>query len=187
VVEKVFNDYYSVEYPALVKRIPDEEGGGWIAEIIDLPGCIADGETPDEAILNLNEAKKCWIDVAHKRGQNIPKPSPSFTDDEVYSGKFTLRIPKFLHRQLAQTAKNEGVSLNQYLQTLIAFNFGQTIKRNNEKQETTQNSFNYNIKIQQFGYSTSKGAFNDLSRLWNGIDRNPIVCGFNPRGVIINE
>lgn len=187
-VEKTLIDYYSVDYPALVRKIPEAEGGGWIAEIIELPGCMADGETPDEAMLNLNEAKKCWIDVALKRGQDIPVPSPSFMDEEVYSGKFTLRIPKFLHRQLAQTAKNEGVSLNQYIQTLIAFNFGKKIEQNNMKQEKAHTSVNYNIQVQQFGYHNPRGAFNeDLNRLWSGISRKPIKFDSNSKGVIFNE
>jgi predicted HicB family RNase H-like nuclease len=49
-------------------------------------------------------------------GQDIPLPR----DMEEHSGKFMLRIPRSLHRNLARAAKREGVSLNQYVTTLLA-------------------------------------------------------------------
>ncbi|NMA62651.1 MAG: type II toxin-antitoxin system HicB family antitoxin [Syntrophomonadaceae bacterium] len=113
--------YLEQEYPIMLKRLTDEDGGGWLAEIPDLPGCMSDGETQHQALENIEDAKLAWLEIALKRGQNIPLPEEGL---DSYSGKFTLRIPKTLHRELAQTAKKEGVSLNQYIQYLLSYNFG---------------------------------------------------------------
>jgi predicted HicB family RNase H-like nuclease len=42
---------------------------------------------------------------------DIPVP---LNDDEKYSGKFVLRVPKTLHKILVENARKEGISLNQY-------------------------------------------------------------------------
>jgi len=139
---KALDFYRSMDYPAVLRKNNEEDGGGWIAEILELPGCMSDGSTPTEAVANLEEAKRCWIEVALKRQQEIPLPRPNFTDEQVYSGKFTLRIPKSLHRQLAETAKHENVSLNQYVQTLIALNFGKQNLKVQQREQPTINEVN---------------------------------------------
>lgn len=46
----------------------------WIADIPDLPGCSAFGDTPEEAVRELQVAKDLWLDAAHAHGQEIPSP-----------------------------------------------------------------------------------------------------------------
>ena len=46
---------------------PAEEGGYW-AEIPALPGCISEGDTLDETIVNIREAAEGWLEVAQMRG-----------------------------------------------------------------------------------------------------------------------
>jgi len=114
--------YLEQEYSFVLKKLSLEDGGGWLAEIPDLPGCISDGETQQEALQNIEDAKRSWIEVAIKRGQKIPLPEKEL--DKEYSGKFTLRMPRSMHKQLAKVAKKEGVSLNQYVLALLSLNFG---------------------------------------------------------------
>ena len=90
----------------------------WIAEIPDLPGCIGAGDTPEEALAMLKDAYQAWIAIAVEDNRPIPEPTKSYNNE--YSGKFTLRLPKSLHRELTIQAEEEGVSLNQYILYLIA-------------------------------------------------------------------
>lgn len=98
----------------------DEEYGEieWVAEIPDLPGCIGSGDTEEEAIQMVKDAKIAWICHAIKENRNVPEPSKLFEND--YSGKFTLRLPKSLHKELAIQAEEEGVSLNQLILYMIS-------------------------------------------------------------------
>jgi antitoxin HicB len=113
----------TTEYPFTVRPLTEEEGGGYLIEYLDLPGCISDGKTIEEAIANAEDAKRCWIAAMKQAGRPIPPPSVEPT--ESYSGKWLLRAPKSLHRRLAQRAKREGVSLNTLAVTLLAEGLGE--------------------------------------------------------------
>lgn len=113
-------DYYlNLNYEIKLRNLPEDEGGGWLAEIPQLPGCISDGSTPEEALVNLEDAKKCWIETCLELGRPVPEPVP-----ENYSGQLRIRIPKSLHRILAEKAKEENVSLNQYISYQLARSVG---------------------------------------------------------------
>ena len=115
-------DYYmSLNYPVAIERIAEEDGGGFFASIPLLPGCMSDGETLEEAYENIENAKKEWLRSMLERGMIIPEPA----DQEEFSGKFLVRLPKSLHRTLAQISKREGVSLNQYVASALAYSAGQ--------------------------------------------------------------
>jgi len=90
----------------------------WVAEFPDLPGCVGAGDTAEEAVLMAIDAKKAWIEIALEDEKNIPEAKNLYGND--YSGKFTLRLPKTLHRELTLQADDEGVSLNQYILYLMA-------------------------------------------------------------------
>lgn len=64
-----------LEYPVLVSPLPPEDGGGFRATVPDLPGCMSDGETPEEAITNVQDAIAAWIEAAQDLGQPVPQPS----------------------------------------------------------------------------------------------------------------
>jgi antitoxin HicB len=106
-------------YRFTVRPLTDEEGGGWLVEFPDLPGCMADGATPEEAIGEAADAVRSWLETARLSGDPIPPPS---RDD--YSGKWVLRAPRSLHRKLAERAKAEGVSLNMLAVSLLAEGIG---------------------------------------------------------------
>ena len=108
------------DYPVVIRRLSADEGGGYLAEAPDLPGCIADGETEAEAIQNIASAIDEWIDEARRLGRKIPDPSAL----DKYSGRWVQRVPKSLHMKLAEQAKREGVSLNHLATTLLAEGIG---------------------------------------------------------------
>ena len=64
------------DYPMFVEPLPAEDGGGFVATAPDLPGCMSDGETPEEAIRNLRDAVEVWLATAMDAGRSIPTPSP---------------------------------------------------------------------------------------------------------------
>lgn len=53
-----------------------EEDGGYIADIPDLKGCSAFGDTPEKALRELEIVKKAWIETAKR--ENIPVPVPKY-------------------------------------------------------------------------------------------------------------
>ena len=64
-----------LSYPVVVQPLKDEDGGGFVATVPDLPGCMSDGETPEEALINVQEAIAAWIEAATDMGRKVPKPS----------------------------------------------------------------------------------------------------------------
>ncbi len=52
------------DYPFEVRPLAKEEGGGYLITFPDLPGCMSDGETPEEAIANGLDAAKSWLATA---------------------------------------------------------------------------------------------------------------------------
>jgi len=109
---RTVDQYLTLNYHKIVTR---DEDGDYVVEVQELPGCAADGSTPNEAFTNLIEAMRSWIESRMAAGLEIPTPR-----DEEYSGKLLLRMPKFLHRRLAQQAETEGTSLNQYVIALLS-------------------------------------------------------------------
>jgi antitoxin HicB len=64
-----------LEYPIVVEPLPMEEGGGFLATAPDLPGCMSDGATPEEAVSNIQDAIVTWIEAARDLGHAVPKPT----------------------------------------------------------------------------------------------------------------
>jgi predicted RNase H-like HicB family nuclease len=63
------------EFPRYAIAIfPDEEDGDYIAIVPDLKGCSAFGDTPEDALREIQIAKEGWLDVARERGYDIPEP-----------------------------------------------------------------------------------------------------------------
>ncbi|CAJ1001051.1 type II toxin-antitoxin system HicB family antitoxin [Brevibacillus aydinogluensis] len=106
---KDLNHYLSLPYTLVIKPMDDESGRYYYGTYLELDGCQSHGETVEELLRNLEEAKRGWLEVKLEHGDPIPEPQ------EEYSGKINLRMPKSLHRQLAVEAQLEGVSLNQYM------------------------------------------------------------------------
>lgn len=110
----------SIDYPFTVRKLMVDEGSGYLIEFADLPGCISDGETIDEAIENGAQALDCWIKAAKEAGREIPQPGSS----EKVTGRWLQRAPKWLHSRLVAKCKEEGVSLNTLVISLLAADVG---------------------------------------------------------------
>jgi antitoxin HicB len=109
--------YLDLKYPFKIETLSEEDGGGYAITYPDLLGCISDGEAIDEAIVNGEDARRAWIEVAYEKGMEIPEPN---SQDNKFSGRITLRTPRSLHRELVSHAEKEGVSLNQYIVYLLS-------------------------------------------------------------------
>jgi predicted RNase H-like HicB family nuclease len=113
---KTIEEYSKLPYP--LELIPDGDEGGFVAVYPDLPGCISLGDTAQEAVTNAADAKLAWLEAALAQGVDIPEPDCV----DNYSGQFKLRIPKSLHKSLAEHSKREGISMNQYCLYLLTKN-----------------------------------------------------------------
>lgn len=111
-VQAELKKYMAMDYP--INLVADEEGG-YVVIYPDLPGCITQVETLEEVPAMAREVLELWVESELEVGHSIPPPSYP----EEYSGKFNLRLPKSLHRRLAESAEREGVSLNQYVVSLL--------------------------------------------------------------------
>lgn len=110
---KTLDDYLALPYRM---EITPGDHGGYVVNYPDLLGCITQVEDLDDAIAMGKEVLAGWLEIAVEDGADIPLPRQPYS----YSGKFVLRLPKSLHRQLAEQAEDEGVSLNQYAVSILA-------------------------------------------------------------------
>lgn len=112
---KTLEEYLKMPYK--LEIIPDTDEGGFAASYPELPGCITCGKTIQEAVFNAEDAKKEWLIAAIENGTQINE-----SGIDMYSGQFKLRLPKTLHKTLAENSKKEGVSMNQYCVYLLSKN-----------------------------------------------------------------
>lgn len=119
---KTLNDYLKMSYR--MEIVEDRNEGGFVVSYPDLPGCISCGETVETAVTNALDAKRAWLEAALENGNKINEPD----DLEEYSGQFKLRIPRSLHKSLAEHSKREGISMNQYCVYLLARNDAVNLK-----------------------------------------------------------
>ncbi|MGN0658816.1 MAG: type II toxin-antitoxin system HicB family antitoxin [Emergencia sp.] len=113
---KTLNDY--MELPYRMEVVEDREEGGFVVSFPELPGCVTCGATIESALENAADAKRTWIEAALEEGIVIQEPDSL----ERYSGQFKLRLPRSLHKMLAEHSRREGVSMNQYCVYLLAHN-----------------------------------------------------------------
>jgi len=114
--------YANLPYSIILEQWDDGKGPYWVARIAELPHCLIHGDTPEEAVREIGEVKRDWIKSNLERGLTIPEPRP-----RKYSGQIRLRITPSLHKLLTYRAETEGMSLNQYMATVLATSAGTTI------------------------------------------------------------
>lgn len=105
---------YYLGLPYTFTLIPDKEEGGFVIKVNELPGCVSQGDSAEEAATRIKEAMEAWIEAALRHADPIPEP----TDD--FSGKFNVRVPKSVHKAVSEAAAREGVSLNLFVATTLA-------------------------------------------------------------------
>ena len=101
------------QYQFTVRPLSREEGGGYLVEYPDIPGCMSDGETIEEAIANGREALLDCLEVFKESGRKIPKPT-------VEAAQWRQRLPRTLYSKLKKRAEDEGVSINSLVTAIIA-------------------------------------------------------------------
>jgi antitoxin HicB len=110
-----------INYAIRVRPLSGADGGSYLAEVPELPGCRADGENQLEALQQAELAIEAWIKTAKENGGEIPEPASY----DAFSGKWLIRAPKYLHADLSERAKAEGVSLNALTVAILAKGIGQ--------------------------------------------------------------
>ena len=140
---KEAENFMNKHYRVALRYDPD---GYWIAEHPELTGCIADGETAQEALSSLDISRELWIECCLANGLEVPEPQEA----PQYSGRFVLRIPKSLHRDLANEAEAEGVSLNSLVSNVLAGRHARREQVAHIQQENPLNSWtNLNLQMQK--------------------------------------
>ena len=101
------------EYRITIRPLSKDEGGGYLAEYPEIPGCMSDGETIEEAIANGREALRDCLEVFKESGRKAPIPG-------VEAAQWRQRLPRTLYMKLTERAKSEGVSINSLVTAMIA-------------------------------------------------------------------
>jgi antitoxin HicB len=117
-MKKTLDYYLALPYTFELQNDPED---AWFVRVKELPGCMSQGDTSEEAMEMIRESMELWLEIALEDGDPIPEPRE--LDD--YSGKFVVRVPRSLHRDLVETADHEGVSLNQYITVALGRAVGQ--------------------------------------------------------------
>jgi antitoxin HicB len=104
-------------YPFTVRKLTEEEGGGFLCEFPDIPGVLGDGRTASAAIKDGQKALGSALAALRETGRKTPSPISA-------SGQWRMRAPRSLHQRLAARARAEGVSLNALAVSLLAEGLG---------------------------------------------------------------
>jgi len=110
---RTVEDYLSLPYTIQLREYED---GTFFAEVAELPGCMTEADTAEEVVEMIKDAMAGWIEVALSEGLPIPDPAA----EPEYSGRFLVRTPRSLHRDLVRRARIEGTSLNQLVVTTLS-------------------------------------------------------------------
>lgn len=119
--QRSVDEYLDLPYTIEVLRDDSDGQVGFVARVVELPGCITQADSYAELEEMIKDAMRGWIEVAVEDGQSIPEPQAL----ETYSGRFVVRLPRSLHRRLAERAEREGVSLNALVGVALAQFVGQ--------------------------------------------------------------
>ena len=107
----------SRDYAVLVKPLAEHEGGGFVATVPELPGCMSDGDSVQDTIENVQGAIDSWVEEAEALGRPVPAPGSG-------AGQWRQRVPRSLHEALKRAAQIEGVSLNAFVTAILAESLG---------------------------------------------------------------
>jgi antitoxin HicB len=80
----------TLEYPIVIVPLGAEDGGGYFAFAPDLPGCVSDGATPEEAAVSVQDAVREWLAAQTDRGAKVPVPGDANRralerEDKIYA------------------------------------------------------------------------------------------------------
>ena len=113
-------------YTHLVEPLTEADGGGFLITFPDLPGCMSDGETEGEALINARDAFSAWMSARAHMGKRIPGPTRHGETNEPV--RLMYPLPRSLQATLLAQAKAEGTSLNTLVTMLLAEGVGRREK-----------------------------------------------------------
>jgi len=87
-------------YPVVLRPLAAQDGGGWIALVPDLPGCMSDGDRADEALRNVEDVIEEWKQAAASLGRPIPRP------DDSLDRSFDTEVPEHIRKQAEAYARS---------------------------------------------------------------------------------
>ncbi len=122
-MSKDLSYYLTLPYTIEIVHHPRPETGVgyWFARVRELPGCMTEAESFESLEAMIQDAMTTWLEDALNDGEVIPEPRPL----QEYSGRFVVRLPRTLHRDLVHMADQEGVSLNATITAALARAVGQ--------------------------------------------------------------
>jgi len=116
VTESGVRRYLRLPYRIVLSRDDADDATPWRAVVEELPGCEVRGPTPGDVATRVPAALAEWVAAAQAGGREVPEPR----DARAYSGKTLLRMSRSLHSDLAQAAERDQVSLNAYINYILA-------------------------------------------------------------------
>ncbi len=114
-MKKTIDELIKQPYNIIIQQDLD---GCFYAKVEELEGCFAEGQSAQEVWENIKDSMKNWMEIAQE--MNVSIPLPKSNQEVEYSGKYLLRMPKKLHKDLSVTAEEEGISLNLLLVNLLS-------------------------------------------------------------------
>jgi predicted HicB family RNase H-like nuclease len=170
-VKKDLKYFMGLPYVIELIQIPESEGGGFSASMPEVGrfAFVGDGDTPQEAIDNLNALKEEHFSEYLEKGIHIPEPKK----EEDFSGKFVLRISPVQHMRLNEEAKKAEISLNNYIKAILEEHISngellKEIKSLKEDIKTQNSSIKKDILDLQY-------QFQILNESISGIEPYPVV------------
>jgi predicted HicB family RNase H-like nuclease len=127
-LESQAEHYANLPYTITIER-RDDQGTYYAARVVELPDLLMTGDTPEEAVAELESVKREWIETYLELGNKMPRPLKM----RALSGKFQIRLSPTLHEALALRAELDGVSLNKYITSALSRAVGQDEGRTKEK------------------------------------------------------
>jgi antitoxin HicB len=100
------------EYAIVVEPLGEADGGGWLASVPALPGCLGDGEIREAALADVQKVIIEWRDADRRLGRDVPSAAAL--------RQWRQRAPRSLHEKLKIVAAREGVSLNAFVTSVLA-------------------------------------------------------------------
>lgn len=119
---KTLEEYVALPYTVEILHDRSGERTGWFARVVELPGCMTQADTFDELEVMVQDAMQAWIVTALDAGLPVPEPDTG----EEYTDQVTVRVPRFLHRELAAAAARDGLSLSAYITATLGRSLGPT-------------------------------------------------------------
>ncbi len=102
--------FMSIEYT--IQLIWSPEDGAYIGMVAELPGCMADGSTPEEALANVRGVIQEWIETAKEEGREIPRPL-TVEDFAQRQNQFNKQVQQYIENE---TKKAVNAVLSQIAQ-----------------------------------------------------------------------